>query len=95
MDHVIRTKPIFQVYFMRDFERMCGPLRMAILYFGSGIIGNLASAIFVPFRAESGPAGSLFGLLASLVVEVVNAWPMLSRFFRVFSINIFFSECSK
>ena len=76
------------MYFMRDFERMCGPLRMAILYFGSGIIGNLASAIFVPFRAESGPAGSLFGLLAALVVEVVNAWPMLSRFILIFAIVV-------
>jgi Rhomboid family len=52
---------------------------MAILYLGSGIVGNMASAIFVPFRAESGPAGSLFGLLAALVIEVVNVWPMLTR----------------
>lgn len=64
---------------MRDLERMCGPLRISILYIGSGIIGNLASAIFVPFRAESGPAGSQFGLLAALIIEVVNAWPMLTR----------------
>jgi len=69
-----------QLYLMRDLERMCGPLRMTILYLGSGIIGNLASAIFVPFRAESGPAGSQFGLLAALIIEVVNVWPMLTRF---------------
>ena len=64
---------------MRDLERMCGPIRMPLIYFGSGIIGNLASAIFVPFRAESGPAGSQFGLLAALVIEAVNVWPMLTR----------------
>jgi membrane associated rhomboid family serine protease len=70
---------LLQLYLMRDLERMCGPLRMAILYLGSGLVGNMASAIFVPFRAESGPAGSLFGLLAALVIEVVNVWPMLTR----------------
>jgi membrane associated rhomboid family serine protease len=29
------------MFLMRDMERLCGPLRMAILYLGSGIIGNL------------------------------------------------------
>ena len=60
---------------------MCGPLRLSLIYLGSGIIGNMASAIFVPFRAESGPAGSQFGLLAALVIEAVNVWPMLTRLF--------------
>ena len=63
---------------------MCGPLRLSLIYLGSGIIGNMASAIFVPFRAESGPAGSQFGLLAALVVEAVNVWPMLTRLFFIF-----------
>lgn len=73
-----------QIYLMRDLERMCGPLRMALIYLGSGIVGNLASAIFVPFRAESGPAGAQFGLLAALIVEAINVWPMLTRpFFAV------------
>lgn len=48
-----------------------------MIYFGSGILGNVASAIFIPHRAESGPSGSHFGLLAALFVEVVNAWPLL------------------
>ena len=68
-----------QFFLMRDLERMCGPLRIGLIYLGSGIIGNLASAIFVPFRAESGPAGAQFGLLAALVIEAVNVWPMLTR----------------
>ena len=50
---------------------------MAIIYLGSGMAGNLASAIFVPFRAESGPAGAQFGVLACLIVEVINVWPIL------------------
>ena len=50
---------------------------MAVIYFGSGMAGNLASAIFIPHRAEAGPAGAQFGILACLVVEVVNVWPIL------------------
>ena len=53
------------------------PLRMAVIYFGSEMAGNLASAIFIPHRAEAGPAGAQFGILACLVVEVVNVWPIL------------------
>ena len=68
---------LVQYYLMRDLEKMCGPVRMGIIYLGSGIIGNAASAIFVPHRAESGPAGSHFGLLAALVVECINVWPLL------------------
>jgi membrane associated rhomboid family serine protease len=37
---------------MRDLEKLTGPLRIAIIYMGSGVSGNLASAIFVPYRAE-------------------------------------------
>ena len=62
---------------MRDLERLCGPWRIACIYFGSGILGNAASAIFIPHKAESGPSGSHFGLLASLFIEVINAWPLL------------------
>ncbi|XP_040574099.1 inactive rhomboid protein 1 [Lepeophtheirus salmonis] len=67
------------LYSMRDLEKMCGPTRMAVIYFGSGIVGNLASAMFVPFRAESGPSPSLFGLLACHIVEIMQAWSYLRR----------------
>ena len=62
---------------MRDLEKLAGPLRIGIIYIVSGIAGNLASAIFVPYRAEVGPSGSQFGLLACLFVEVINCWPMI------------------
>lgn len=70
---------IVQIYLMRDLEKLCGSVRMSIIYLGSGMAGNLASAIFVPYRAESGPAGSQFGILAALIVEVLNVWPALQR----------------
>ena len=68
---------LLQLYLMRDMEKLCGPARMALIYLGSGVAGNLASAIFVPYKAESGPAGAQSGLLATLIVEVINVWPIL------------------
>jgi len=68
---------IIQLYLMRDMEKVCGSFRMAIIYLGSGMAGNLASAIFIPYRAEAGPAGAQFGVVATLIVEVLNVWPIL------------------
>lgn len=42
----------FQHIFLSDLERLLGPLRTAVVYIGSGIAGNLTSAILVPYRPE-------------------------------------------
>ena len=47
--HLLSTL-LVQLYLMRDMEKLCGPARMAIIYLGSGMAGNLASAIFIPSR---------------------------------------------
>ncbi|KAH1015690.1 hypothetical protein HUJ04_007035, partial [Dendroctonus ponderosae] len=70
---------LLQYHMMRGLEKFTGSLRIGIIYIGSGVAGNLGSAIFVPYRADVGPAGSQFGLLACLIVELLNAWPMLKR----------------
>jgi len=62
---------------MRDLEKMAGTVRISIIYLCAGCVGNLASAIFVPYRAEVGPAGAHFGLLATCMVEVIHQWPTL------------------
>ena len=41
-----------QYWLMRDLEKLAGSVRICIIYLGSGMAGNLASAIFVPYRAE-------------------------------------------
>lgn len=69
----------FQILIMRDMEKLTGAIRMAIIYMGTGIAGNLASCIFVPYQVEMGPAGSQFGILACLLVEVLQSWQMLER----------------
>ena len=49
--HVILTV-VFQALIMRDMEKLAGAIRITIIYFGSGIGGNLASAIFLPYHVE-------------------------------------------
>ncbi|CAK8689084.1 unnamed protein product [Clavelina lepadiformis] len=68
---------VFQMTVLRDIEKLAGWHRMSIIYMFSGISGNLASAIFLPYRAEVGPAGSHFGVLACLFVEVLQSWQLL------------------
>ncbi|EPB67734.1 peptidase, S54 family [Ancylostoma ceylanicum] len=55
-----------QMWLMLDLEMLIGWKRMAILYIGSGIGGNFASAIFVPYSPEVGPSGSHLGIMAAL-----------------------------
>ncbi|XP_044034060.1 inactive rhomboid protein 1 isoform X8 [Siniperca chuatsi] len=86
----------FQMTVLRDIEKLAGWLRISIIYMLSGITGNLASAIFLPYRAEVGPAGSQFGILACLFVELFQSWQILERPWRAFAkllaISVFFSS---
>jgi membrane associated rhomboid family serine protease len=42
------------MWIMRDMEKLIGAIRMAIIYIGSGIAGNLASCTFLPYQVEVG-----------------------------------------
>ena len=94
---------------LRDIEKLAGWLRISLIYMLSGITGNLASSIFLPYRAEVpptnnplkqwyqtcfklfpvscqvGPAGSQFGILACLFVELFQSWQILERPWRAFA----------
>ncbi|XP_053132302.1 inactive rhomboid protein 1 isoform X2 [Hemicordylus capensis] len=74
----------FQMTILRDLEKLAGWHRISIIYLLSGVTGNLASAIFLPYRAEVGPAGSQFGILACLFVELFQSWQILARPWRAF-----------
>ncbi|KAK4293054.1 hypothetical protein Pmani_034216 [Petrolisthes manimaculis] len=80
--HLVITV-LLQYFLMRDMEKLAGPVRIGVIYIVSGIAGNLASAIFVPYRAEVGPSGSQFGLLACVFVEFINSWQMILNPWRV------------
>ncbi|KAJ8345013.1 hypothetical protein SKAU_G00292060 [Synaphobranchus kaupii] len=75
----------FQMTILRDLEKLAGWVRISIIYILSGITGNLASAIFLPYRAEVGPAGSQFGILACLFVELFQSWQILAQPCRAFA----------
>lgn len=88
---------VFQMTILRDLEKLAGWVRISIIYILSGITGNLASALFLPYRAEVGPAGSQFGLLACLFVELFQGWQMLEKpwkaFLKLLGIVLFLFLC--
>ncbi|XP_057698729.1 inactive rhomboid protein 2-like isoform X3 [Corythoichthys intestinalis] len=43
---------VFQMTILRDLEKLAGWVRISIIYIFSGITGNLASSLFLPYRAE-------------------------------------------
>ncbi|XP_062293049.1 inactive rhomboid protein 2-like [Scomber scombrus] len=88
---------VFQMTILRDLEKLAGWVRISIIYILSGITGNLASALFLPYRAEVGPAGSQFGLLACLFVELFQGWQILEKpwkaFLKLLGIVLFLFMC--
>ena len=70
---------LFQFTIMRDLEKLAGWFRISIIYLGSGIAGSLSSAIFLPYYVEAGPAGSQFGLLACVFVELFQTWSLVQN----------------
>lgn len=70
---------VFHITIMRDMEKMAGWLRLSIIYIFSGIGGYLYSAILLPYQAEVGPSGSIFGIIACLFVELLQSWQIIAR----------------
>lgn len=73
---------LFQMYIMRDLEKLMGAIRTCIIYIGSGVAGNLASCTFIPYQVEVGPSGAQFGIAACMVVEVIQSYQMYRRPWR-------------
>ncbi|KAL5254665.1 hypothetical protein ACHWQZ_G014188 [Mnemiopsis leidyi] len=65
---------VFQATILRDMEKFAGWWRIGFIYFASGIGGTMLSAILIPYQPEVGASGALYGILASLIVEVVVNW---------------------
>ena len=43
---------VYQLLLQRDFEKIIGWWRMAIIYLGSGAAGSLGSCTFIPYYVE-------------------------------------------
>lgn len=48
----------------------------------SGITGNIASAIFIPYSINVGPGAACFGQIGALFVELFQNWQLLFAPFR-------------
>lgn len=61
----------FHFTFLRDLERHLGWLRTCIIYIGSGVFGNLLSAVITPYYPSTGPYGCIMGIIASFIVFII------------------------
>uniref|UniRef100_A0A8C7MKN0 Inactive rhomboid protein n=1 Tax=Oncorhynchus kisutch TaxID=8019 RepID=A0A8C7MKN0_ONCKI len=73
----------FQMTILRDLEKLAGWLRISIVYILSGITGNLASAIFLPYRAEVSPITHTT-THTSICAEYFYSWQILAQPWRAF-----------
>ena len=63
-----------------DLERKFGALRVAPIYFISGIFGFIFGANFAPELSPSvGASGALFGLVGCLFADLVQHWKIVVR----------------
>lgn len=65
---------VFQATILRDMEKFAGWWRITFIYCLSGIGGTMLSAILIPYQPEVGASGALYGIFASLIVEIVVNW---------------------
>ncbi|KAF7490808.1 Inactive rhomboid protein 1 [Sarcoptes scabiei] len=56
--------------YMRRLEQLLGKFRIIVLFFVSGLTGNLASSIFLPVTPDVGTNAALFGLISFLLYEM-------------------------
>ena len=66
---------LLQLTLGRDIEKQIGSLRFAIVYFSSGIFGFVLGGNFAaPGIASTGASGSLFGIIAIDLLDLLYTW---------------------
>eukprot|EP00730_Choanoeca_flexa_P002496 TRINITY_DN11070_c0_g2_i2.p1 TRINITY_DN11070_c0_g2~~TRINITY_DN11070_c0_g2_i2.p1 ORF type:complete len:657 (+),score=76.79 TRINITY_DN11070_c0_g2_i2:955-2925(+) len=63
----------------QPLEAKTGWLRTALIYFISGLGGNLVSGVFVPRSPQVGASGAVYGLIGAAVVDLFHSWQALKR----------------
>ena len=67
---------LLQLTLGRDVERLIGSARFALVYFASGIFGFVLGGNFAATGiASCGCSGSLFGILAITLLDLLYTWP--------------------
>lgn len=66
---------LLQLTLGREMEIAIGPWRFALVYFSSGIFGFVLGGNFAaPAIASTGASGSLFGILALTLLDLLYSW---------------------
>lgn len=69
---------LIQLRLGADMEKEIGIIRYLIVYFASGIFGNVLSASFLPPAISSmGASGALFGVIAIVLLDLIYHWSEL------------------
>jgi len=68
---------LFQYSVTIDIEKLSGCVRMACIFFLSGIGGYVVSATLTPYQVSSGATPACYGVLACLLVELFQSWQLL------------------
>eukprot|EP00039_Didymoeca_costata_P023778 m.8231 g.8231 ORF g.8231 m.8231 type:complete len:695 (-) comp3858_c0_seq1:58-2142(-) len=68
---------IVQYYCGKSIETASGFLRIFLIYFISGIGGNVISAIFSPTTVSMGADPAVYGLMGVMFVELFQAWQVV------------------
>ena len=74
--HLIVTL-LAQLILGSQIERTAGWFRIMLIYFTSGIGGNLISSVFVPYQATCGAGGPVYGLLGVVLVEFLQSFQVV------------------
>jgi membrane associated rhomboid family serine protease len=66
-----------QMYAGKEIESQAGFLRTLLIYFISGIGGNVISGIFAPTTVSMGADPAVYGLIGVMLVELFQAWQVV------------------
>ena len=66
-----------------DFEAKWGFFRMAIIYFVSGIAGNLLSCCVMPSAVSVGASGALMGIIGARAADITVRWSAMNESERI------------
>jgi len=67
---------LLQIVLGREVERVIGHVRFFVVYFSSGIFGFIMGGNFAPPGiASTGASGSLFGIIAVTLLDLLYTWP--------------------
>ncbi|XP_052225869.1 inactive rhomboid protein 2-like isoform X1 [Dreissena polymorpha] len=70
---------VSQWFMIGQIERTAGWLRVAIIYILAGTGALLASATFTPFVCSVGGVGAICGMLAVVLVELLQFWSIVKK----------------